>query len=490
MFNYLFCRTLLLNALFFTSILVNLCYAQNTGNEEIDRFLHQSQEDYKSSNYDQAELHAQSAFELSRRNGNLLGMGLSLQNEALAIKDKNKKTKANRKKAIQKLQESLEVFSSINQVPLRIKSLEYLRDIAVESDNYQEEKLYIKQINDLKSLLQADLEASVLSEKSNSLTNKVENLNAKVTKLNKEQLQAELLIALQKNSVDSLEFKSEKDSLILSQNKSILAEKESEIALQRSQQLLFFALLVILAILVVFIFLRYKETRKNNEILALKNEIIQEEREKSDGLLLNILPSIIAKELKVDGVAQARKYESATVFFSDFVNFSKIANELSPEILVALLDEYFRLFDEVIEKYGLEKIKTIGDAYMCVGGLPETNSSHPGDVINAALEIQSMLTQKKNEKINLNQPYFEARIGIHTGPLVAGVVGSKKFAFDIWGDTVNVASRLESNSDAGKVNISHATYELVKNDYSFTSRGEIPIKNLGQIKMYFVDKKD
>lgn len=485
----LFLKTLFLFAVLTFGISVNWSFAQSSGNEDIDRLLNLSLEYFNASYYEQAELQAKSAYDLSRRKGNLLGMGLSLQNEALALMDNSKKVKSNRKKAVQKLNESLEIFSTINAVSLRIKSLEYLKWIATENGNSEGIKSYAKQINDLKSLIQAGEEASALSAKSDNLSSKIQDLNAKVKKLNKEQLQSELLIALQKNSVDSLEFQTERDSLILLQNESILTEQGVEIALQKSQKLLIYALLGILVIFVGFMLVRYKETKKNNEILALKNEIIQEEREKSESLLLNILPSIIAKELKENGAAEARKYEKATVFFSDFVNFSSMANELTPVNLVALLDEYFRLFDDIIEKYGLEKIKTIGDSYMCVGGLPEPNTSHPSDVILAALEIQSIISKKKNEKEELNQPFFEARIGIHTGPLVAGVVGSKKFAFDIWGDTVNVASRLESNGKAGEVNISESTFELVSEEFALTSRGEIPIKNLGEIKMYFVDKK-
>lgn len=486
--NLLF-KTLFLIAVLVFGVSINRTFAQSSGNEDIDRFLILSKEYYEASDYDKAELSAQSAFELSRKKGNFLGMGKSLQSEALALIGNDKKVKYNRKKAIQKLNESLEIFSSINNVLLSIKSLEYLKLIEEKNNDSQKVKLYAKQINDLKKLVKANEKSNYLSSEIQDLISQRFYLKAKINQLNKEQLQSELLIALQKNSVDSLEFQTERNSLILSQNKSVLSEQKAEIALQKSQKQLFYAFLGILCVFVVFMLVRFRETKKNNHVLALKNNIIQEEREKSEALLLNILPSIIAKELMVNGEAQARQYDMATVFFSDFVGFSKIANEISPEKLVALLDEYFRLFDDVIEKFGLEKIKTIGDSYMCVGGLPEKNTSHPSDVIRAALEIQSILNDRKIEKQKLNQQFFEARIGIHTGPLVAGVVGSKKFAYDIWGDTVNVASRIESNGEAGKVNISQSTFELVENEFSFTSRGVIPIKNIGEIQMFFVDKK-
>ena len=190
--------------------------------------------------------------------------------------------------------------------------------------------------------------------------------------------------------------------------------------------------------------------------------------------------------MKVNGVAKAQKYDNATVLFSDFINFSAIAESLTPEKLVRQLDFYFKTFDEIIGKYQLEKIKTIGDAYMCVGGLPQENANNPLEMVKAALEIQAKLEQLKTERSAKGEPFFEARIGIHTGPLVAGVVGSRKFAYDVWGDTVNVAARLESKSEAGKVNISSATYKQIKSIFACEFRGKIPIKNRGEVDMYFV----
>ena len=154
---------------------------------------------------------------------------------------------------------------------------------------------------------------------------------------------------------------------------------------------------------------------------------------------------------------------------------------------MALLDYYFKSFDQIIEKHQLEKIKTIGDAYMCVGGLPEENPNHALNVLKAAVEIQTWLMEEKLEKEKKGVPFFEARIGIHTGPLVAGIVGSKKFAFDVWGDTVNVAARLESGGKAGKINISASTYHLIKDYFTCQFRGKIPIKNWGEVEMYFVE---
>ena len=177
----------------------------------------------------------------------------------------------------------------------------------------------------------------------------------------------------------------------------------------------------------------------------------------------------------------------ATVFFSDFKDFTLISEKLEPEKLVADIDYCFRAYDEIMEKYGIEKIKTVGDAYMCAGGIPTENKANAVMVVKAALEVQDFMRQLGKDKSKSGEPFFETRIGIHTGPVVAGIVGIKKFAFDIWGDTVNIAARMEDNSQVGKVNISQSTYELVKDHFHCTSRGKVTAKNKGEIDMYFVD---
>ena len=214
---------------------------------------------------------------------------------------------------------------------------------------------------------------------------------------------------------------------------------------------------------------------------------LQSEKEKSDKLLLNILPLDIARELKEKGAVQSKKYESVSVLFTDFKGFSIIAEEMEADELVSEIDYCFKEFDQIIEKYPIEKIKTIGDSYMAVGGLPVTNQTHAVDVIKAALEIRDFLEGLKKKKEAQNKPVFEIRIGIHTGNVVAGIVGLKKFAYDIWGDTVNLASRMESSSEAGRINISGTTYELVKEHFVCTYRGKIKAKNKGEVDMYFVE---
>jgi len=227
--------------------------------------------------------------------------------------------------------------------------------------------------------------------------------------------------------------------------------------------------------------------------LKLKKEVhartldLEREMKKSDELLLNILPSEIAQELKTHGKAKAKRHENVTVFFSDFKGFTLISQLLEPEELVAEIDLCFREFDKIMEQYGLEKIKTIGDAYMCAGGIPTPDGKSVVNMIKAALDIQKFMQNLAVEKSGKNEPYFETRIGIHTGPLVSGIVGIRKFAYDIWGDTVNIAARLEDNGEVGKVNISQSTYELVKDHFHCTHRGKVAIKHEVEIDMYYVE---
>lgn len=207
----------------------------------------------------------------------------------------------------------------------------------------------------------------------------------------------------------------------------------------------------------------------------------------SDSLLENILPQSTAEELKANGSSEARYHEQVTVLFADIVDFTKHTENLEPKELVAELDYCYKKFDEIVTRNNVEKIKVIGDAYMCAGGLPQNNETHFIDVIKVAFEIDDFLKQYKTERQALGKDYFELRIGIHTGSVVAGIVGSKKFTYDIWGNTVNIAARMESSGERGKINISEKTYELVKDRYNCTPRGKISAKNIGELDMYFVE---
>jgi class 3 adenylate cyclase len=229
------------------------------------------------------------------------------------------------------------------------------------------------------------------------------------------------------------------------------------------------------------IFNRFRVTQK-------QKLIIEKEQQRSEELLLNILPFEIAEELKSKGSADAKQFDQVTIMFTDFIGFTQISEKLSPTELVNEIHTCFKAFDEIIGKYNIEKIKTIGDAYMCSGGLPVANQSHAVDVVSAALEIQQFMQDHLLQRQNESKDVFEIRIGVHTGPVVAGIVGVKKFAYDIWGDTVNIASRMESSGEVGKINISGSTYEMVKDKFKCEHRGKIQAKNKGEIDMYFVER--
>ena len=220
-----------------------------------------------------------------------------------------------------------------------------------------------------------------------------------------------------------------------------------------------------------------------------RTEELMIEKQKADELLLNILPAETAEELKRTGTAKAKQYDSVTVMFTDFKDFTAISEKMNATKIVNELHNCFSKFDKIIKKHNIEKIKTIGDSYMCVAGLPVKNTTHPYNAIEAALEILECMSDYKDEKETKGETFFDLRIGIHTGPVVAGIVGVDKFAYDIWGSTVNIASRLETASDSGKINISESLYNVVKNKYNCTLRGNFPVKGLGEIPMYYVEGK-
>jgi class 3 adenylate cyclase len=234
--------------------------------------------------------------------------------------------------------------------------------------------------------------------------------------------------------------------------------------------------------------------RAQNEILerkvAERTEELNKKRQESEELLLNILPADVAAELKETGVAQSRNYESVTVLFTDFKDFTSVVERISPELLVANLNECFSAFDKIIEKHGIEKIKTIGDSYMCAGGFNSYSLDSVINVVKAGLEMRDFMIKRNIVQDSNGGHVLEVRIGIHTGPVIAGIVGIKKFAYDIWGDTVNIASRMESASETNKVNISGTTYDIVKSHFKTVYRGKVPAKNKGDIDMYFVEWPD
>ncbi len=267
-----------------------------------------------------------------------------------------------------------------------------------------------------------------------------------------------------------------------------VSQKQLEVDLlnqqRRTQNIITWATGIALFLLTIVVIGVLRRSRYINKT----NRIIEVEKNRSEMLLLNILPSETAQELKENGKVKAKRFESVTVLFTDFQGFTLTSQDFTPEKLVTSVDFYFSEFDRIMGKYGLEKIKTIGDSYMCAGGLPFPSEDHPQKVIAAAQEILEFMesVDKKNDP---DIAHFDIRIGINTGPVVAGVVGTRKFAYDIWGDTVNVAARMESNSKPGKINISENTYVLVKDQYNCTFRGKIDVKNHGCMNMYYVNDR-
>lgn len=293
----------------------------------------------------------------------------------------------------------------------------------------------------------------------------------------------------QKDSVitqRALELRFQQDQIkILEQEKALKAAEAEQARTVRNALLAGGALLVLLAGL---LWRLIANKQRANQELARKNVQLDVARKRSDELLLNILPSELVDELKVKGITRTRHHEEVTIMFTDFRDFTKISEQLSPTDLVEEIDYCFRHFDHIVGKYpSIEKIKTIGDAYLCAGGLPEAHPNHAREVVAAALEIRDFISELEQQRIREGKLAFQIRIGIHTGPVVAGVVGATKFAYDIWGDTVNTAARLESASEPGQVNISGATFERVQGQFQCQHRGDIATKNKADMSMYFVE---
>ncbi len=268
----------------------------------------------------------------------------------------------------------------------------------------------------------------------------------------------------QLQKIDSLKLERDAQSYKLSEQQKFL-----------SLSVLAISLLMVLAF-TLFVGFRNK---------AKANKIISQEKQKSEDLLLNILPQEVAEELKENGNAKAKHFDMVTVLFTDFVNFTKAGERMGAQELVDELHACFKGFDQIIAEYGIEKIKTIGDAYMAVCGLPAPDEDHAIKIAMAAIEIRQFVATRRQQFPN---KAFDIRIGIHSGPVVAGIVGVKKFAYDIWGDTVNTAARMEQTSEPGKINISEATYKLIRNRVSCTYRGAVKAKSKGAMKMYFIDE--
>jgi adenylate cyclase len=273
------------------------------------------------------------------------------------------------------------------------------------------------------------------------------------------------------------------DSVKAVEQQKVMAARISK---EKTQRFAVTGVLLLTVVFSGFIFNRWRIIKKQKLQIQQQHTALGEEKKKSDDLLLNILPEETAEELKRTGRAKAMRHEQVSVMFTDFENFTQASEKMSAEELVNEIHYCYSAFDRIISAYPIEKIKTIGDGYMCAAGLPLPNVNHAVDLVRAALDIRTFMKEYQEDRIKNGRVHFVARIGIHSGPVVAGVVGTKKFAYDIWGDTVNLAARMEAGGVPGMVNISESTMELVKNYYETEYRGNIEVKNKGEMKMYFV----
>lgn len=418
---------------------------------------------------------------------------------------------AGKRRPEQKFEQSLKVLRDIGSKnkTLALDNLENLRQIAQKAGKKKLEQQYESQILRLKSgggLIDAPVETrqeiqqeltaaqrkllenqnkfreaqNKMLQESKALQEELAAREAELEQLTEEQMMTRMVVMQQRLLLDSVFYTRGMDSLAVANANLALREADSN----RKFNYAIIGVLLLLAGGSTFSFLR---ARQNARILGEKNKTIKEEQQRSDNLLLNILPTLVADELKRMGRTQARYFEDVSVLFADFVGFSKIAEQLTPQQLVSELDVCFQKFDEIIARYGLEKIKTIGDAYMCAGGLPNGGGAQLPEMVAAAKDMQQWLAQWNQDRESRGLPRFDARIGIHRGPVVAGVVGSKKFAFDIWGDTVNIAARVEQAGEGGRINISGAVFKQIKDAYPCHYRGKIAAKNKGDIDMYFVE---
>ena len=474
--------------------------------------IDRSETSFNQGDFKAAEDWAEKAQAEAVKSGNRNNQARAAYRAGLALTEQ--KTLFSRNKAEKKFEEAVNLAYDF-----KIKTAAYqeLRSLAKERGRNREVEEYSAAIALLKANISANNElqetkqqaeinkknAFNTREQNKEMTAALERLSTereamtnRINTLSLEQAKSDLLLAEQKNLVDSLRYDAVTDSLdllskdyMLQSQRAELREKEAISELATTSRNLFIALAAIGLLVAGGLFMRFREVKKYSRQLEDKNQQISAEQERSNELLLNILPLSVAEELKITGKAAPQHFSEVTVLFTDFEGFSKIAKRMTPQDLVTDLDEVFQNFDKIVGNYGIEKIKTIGDAYMCAGGLPEMKETHPVDLVNAGLDIQDFLRDWNVQRREQNKPEFKARIGIHTGSVVAGVVGSKKFAYDIWGDTVNVAARLETAGATYKVNISENTYSKVCNEFVTEQRGKLPIKNMGEIRMYFAERK-
>ena len=403
---------------------------------------------------------------------------------------------------IQKLTQQRELLNASEGQIKYLLSQQSIRDLAYEQVRLERERLELANENLLLETQRRENELLLLQKQKALDEARQRELILQTLKANQDARIAAQKLETEKNTRLIAELKQkevieraqnlarEQELKLLTRDKAIAdLERAKEAGFRRMAYMTGLLGAAVAALLGISWFFASRASRRlkaQNRRIQQQNRQIADERSKSEKLLRNILPEEIADELKTKGYAEPRFYESATVLFTDFVDFSRQSAQLSPREIIDELDECFLAFDEICEKHGLEKIKTIGDAYMCVAGLPKPLEDHPIAAVASAIEMFEWLESRRQN--NPKAIFTQMRIGIHTGPVVAGVIGKNKFAYDIWGDAVNLAARLEEHGEAGRINISKATWEAVKSRYPSTPRGKIAVHSKGEVYMYFVNR--
>jgi len=386
-------------------------------------------------------------------------------------------------KALEYHQQAYNIAKKLSSQLNMVRSLQGIANVYISKKDFKQALIYYKQAEDIAEEMKSKPELKdIYQDMSLAYENAGDYKNAYKYQANLGKIKDTLYNETAEKKLGALQFefdlqKKQGQIDILTKDKAL---QDVELSRQRFTRN---ALMGGLALVFIILFILYRDNR--NKIRT--NKVLDSQKVEIENLLLNILPPEVAHELRKTGFATPRYYERASVLFTDFKSFTKLVNSLTPQEIVSELNACFIGFDDIIEKYNLEKIKTIGDSYMCAGGISSNDDSHPVNMVKASLEIQQFIRQRNERRKEMGMASWDVRIGINVGPVVAGVVGRKKYAYDIWGGTVNIASRMESNGEPGRVNVSAATYELIKDKYACTYRGKIFAKNIGEIDMYFID---
>ena len=433
-------------------------------------------------NYTQALSYYQQSLKINEEISNKIGVASSLNNIGIIYKEEG-----DYPQALHYYQQSLRISEEISNKRGMANTMTNIGSISNKQGKF------MQAIPWCKKGLQTAIEIHILDEQRSAcqcLYNAYKGLNNSSKALEYHEQVKSLDDSLQaeetSKKLQQMEFaqKMLADSLIREEEKlrvQIAHEAEVEEKNRTRNIFIFYAFLLLIGAIALY---------RRNVFVRRAKKTIENEKDRSDKLLLNILPSDIAEELKEKGKADARKFEMVSILFTDFKEFTQISEKLSATELVEEINTCFKPFDEICGKYGIEKIKTIGDSYMAAGGLPVPTDNSVKNTVLAGIEMTEFLTKRKQQMESKGNIFFEMRVGIHTGPVIAGIVGVTKFQYDIWGDTVNIASSIENSGEAGRVNISRSTYEMIKDDpiFKFHSRGKVATRGKGEIEMWFVEK--